>query len=330
MDQVLQVSFKQGLGFLFLKVSILLFWCWVRSLYKIMLWNKICSLDYWYWACCDQICIIIAYRCLDSLFELWAYGEVLDLFLIRLQSRPQWFFCRKVWSRSLRHQYGLYVVLSSRCRIIWFMVQFGSGRSVSWITMQTLRPLHYRNIACQLMVIQLNNYWNELRVFINVTWVLLGIGHWEYDIFVVTLYQFWSFQVLSDVWCWFYLDWELFYSMDMWLVVVLRSLVLCFYSLSLQEVMGLERFMLFTRCWGSRKSLLARDYSIIFFFHGLSKVFHWRFGRKLLWERAVIVKLIRGETLVGRRDYLIGDLENLGYHHIQFNKLKGAFLYIFK
>lgn len=62
---------------------------------------------------------------------------------------------------------------------------------------------------------------------------------------------------------------ELFYIMDMLFILALRPLVLCSYSLFLQEVLGFERFMILTRRLDIRKLLLASDYSNTLFFHGI-------------------------------------------------------------
>lgn len=203
MDQVLLVSSKQGLGCLFFKVFYLLFWCWARSLCKIMHWNKIYYLDSWCWVCFDQICIIIASRCLGSLRKLWVQGVALEmlmgLFSTRLQSRPQWLFYRMAWFRSLEHQHGSHVSYSNMCRVIWFVVLFGLWRSASWITIPILRLLHCRNRVRQFTVNKLANCWAELIVINNVVLVLLVIVHWDHDIVVVTLYQYWSLKVLFCV-----------------------------------------------------------------------------------------------------------------------------------
>ena len=150
-------------------------------------------------------------------------------------------------------------------------------------------------------------------------WLLfIGIDH---DIVVVTLYQYWSFKVLFCVRYWFYMERELFYIMDMLFILALRPLVLCSYSLFLQEVWIFERFRSSKRRLDIRKLLLASDYFNISFFHGIYKGFYWSFKGKLLWVR-VRVMLISLKILTWRRGFLLWEMDNTGYHYTQFRQLK--------
>ena len=163
----------------------------------------------------------------------------------------------------------------------------------------------------------------------NVVLVFLFIVQWDHDEVVVTYYQYWSSTVLFCAWYWFYMERELLYTMAMLVLLILRPLVLGFYTLFFQEVLILARFKSSKRRLDIMKLVLASDYFNISFFHGIYKSFYWRFKGKLLWVRDKVM-LISLKILTWRREFLLWGVENSGYHYTQSRQLKGVFLYFFQ
>ena len=238
-------------------VFLLMFWCWARSLCKIMHWNKIFYLDYWCWCCSDQIIIIIASRCFGPVRKTLAHGLALEklLWLVslnRMQSRTRWLLHRLARSTGLERQrergrsdvrykgngWKMQSSFLNKSRVRRFEVPFGLRRIALWITILALWLLSRSNRVRQLQVNMLDKYWVKLIVNNNVFLVLLHIVLWDQNNVVETFDQYCYLKVC--VWCWLYMDRELFHVTDMPFILVLRPLVLWCYSLFFQVVQSHE------------------------------------------------------------------------------------------